>query len=119
MDAALQKSVRSLVLTLAALAVSLSTMACSGSDRPQTSDNGTEEGPATSTASADKSDDAPVDVCAEGDHVGCACDNEGASFDCGRVKRQVGTYESCAEGTSVCTNGIWGVCTATREVGPG
>ena len=118
MPAALPGLVRSLVLTFAAFAFSLGAMACSGSDRPATSDNDTAASAAASSTN-DSSGDSDVDVCSEGDHVGCPCDNEGASFDCGRVKRQVGTYESCAEGTSTCTNGVWGACLATREVGPG
>ena len=43
---------------------------------------------------------------------GCPCSTSGATMACGYVKEQSGSYVTCAEGSSTCTNGAWSPCVA-------
>ncbi|MGH7282207.1 MAG: hypothetical protein ACRELY_11825 [Polyangiaceae bacterium] len=108
---------RSLLVTFAAVLVSSVLAGCSGGDRPMASDNSNDVGE-VSTTHEDSDAGAPSDsTLCDTDRVGCPCYNEGASFDCGRVHRHSGTYESCADGNSTCTNGVWGACEGPRMIG--
>ena len=51
----------------------------------------------------------PGATCTDGKQ-GCPCATEGATAACGEVLRQSGSYVTCSEGTSTCTNGVWGAC---------
>jgi hypothetical protein len=41
---------------------------------------------------------------------GCECSPAGATTDCGRVVQSYGSYVTCSEGTSTCTQGAWSAC---------
>ena len=42
---------------------------------------------------------------------GCPCAEAGATYDCGKVYRIVGTHVDCAEGSMTCEDdGGWGAC---------
>lgn len=48
--------------------------------------------------------------------AGCACDDEGATRDCGTVKEQVAGYLWCSLGLQVCEGGAWSECKSERIV---
>jgi len=56
-----------------------------------------------------------VDPCAEPD-VGCPCEEDGVSLDCGTVTEHRGAYIICSPGERLCAEGVWGECLAA---GPG
>ena len=107
---------RSLLIAFAAVLFSSMLVGCSGGDRPTVSDNATVTDVADESAQDDDGGTRRVDLC-DTDRVGCPCYNEGASFDCGRVHRHSGTYETCTEGSSTCHDGVWGPCEGTHVVG--
>jgi hypothetical protein len=45
---------------------------------------------------------------------GCACDIEGETLDCGRIREQFDDYVTCQMGTRTCTDGAWSACTGDR-----
>jgi hypothetical protein len=45
---------------------------------------------------------------------GCACENEGAEVDCGRIREQFDDYVTCQMGTRTCTDGAWSACNGDR-----
>jgi hypothetical protein len=49
--------------------------------------------------------------------VGCPCEEEGVTLDCGTVTEMLGDYKVCYPGTRTCTAGAWGDCTADRSLG--
>jgi hypothetical protein len=92
----IRMTLRSLLATAACAAVALAA-ACSSGNPPNLGD---------SDGSGVKP---PTGVCSDGKQ-GCACTTEGATAACGEVVRQSGTYVTCSQGTSTCTNGTWGAC---------
>ena len=49
--------------------------------------------------------------------VGCPCEEEGVTLDCGTVSEHRGDYVICYPGLRSCTNGAWGECTADMSLG--
>lgn len=45
-----------------------------------------------------------------------ACDDEGASIECGKVTERYGNYVTCSMGHRTCTNGVWSACLGTRRL---
>jgi hypothetical protein len=45
---------------------------------------------------------------------GCACDDEGAELDCGRIREQHDDYVTCQMGTRTCADGAWSACQGDR-----
>jgi hypothetical protein len=66
---------------------------------------------ATPTPAADN-----VDRCATPDE-GCACSNPGEIIDCGKIVVKVNNYETCYEGSRICTEAAtWGPCAADQVI---
>lgn len=106
-----------LVLLALACVLASATVACSGGDKPTTSDNSNVDSANDSVETDDAGPSSSGSDLCDTDRVGCPCYNEGASFDCGRVHRHQGNYESCVEGRSTCHDGVWGACEGDRVVG--
>ena len=56
-----------------------------------------------------------AEPCSEPD-LGCPCEEEGVSLECGTVTEQRGAYRICSPGERLCAEGVWGDCLAA---GPG
>lgn len=48
--------------------------------------------------------------------AGCACDDDGATRECGTIKEQVAGYTWCSLGLQVCEEGAWSECQSDRIV---
>lgn len=48
--------------------------------------------------------------CATDGTEGCACDEEGARVECGKIISRLGDQVTCGFGWSTCSEGVWGPC---------
>jgi hypothetical protein len=54
--------------------------------------------------------------CATPGHLGCPCQEEGASVECGKVVERRGDYVTCSMGRATCDSKTWGPCIGDHTV---